>query len=130
MNLTDSLPKHEYILAIAERVSNQYPSTKGQCEFMANDLVKELKKIGVRSNHVIGNFHLDEPAAFEYVSDKDEDSKDDYVVNHDWVNVEGKILDISAKQFRKYVTDPIPDIVFIGCENPLFNHYEELTHAI
>jgi len=129
MNLTDNLPQREYILAIAERVNNRYPSVKGLCEFIANELVRELKRIGVRSSHVIGNFHLDEPAAFEYVSDEDEENQDDYAVNHDWVNIEGKILDISAKQFRKYVSVPIPDIVFIGHEDPLFNHYEELTYV-
>lgn len=130
MKLVQNLPQREHILAIAERISQKYASPKGQCEFMARDLMKALSAAGIRANHVIGNFHLDEPAAFEYISPDDaEDGADEYAVNHDWVEVGGKILDISATQFQPYIHMPIPDIVFISVGDILANHYEELGHS-
>ena len=60
------------------------------------ELVSDLNKKGIRSNHVMGIFTLDEPGAWKYRSEEDEEF-DEYQVNHDWVNVEGKILDISAQ---------------------------------
>jgi len=129
MKLTKSLPQDNYILAIAERVRKKYPDVKGRCEFMSKELTKELKNVGIRAEHVLGNFNLDEPGAFTYISPEDEDSSDEYSVNHDWVSVEGKILDVSATQFQQYVHTPIPDIVFIDYSHPLYTYYEELGHA-
>ena len=128
MKLLQYLPQNNHILGIAERVKEKFPSPKGQCEFMAKELAGALNKAGIRSQHVMGNFHLDKPGSFDYIS-PDEDSQDDYVINHDWVSVEGKILDISASQFRKYVNTPIEDIVFINYSDPLYNHYEELGYV-
>lgn len=129
MNLANQLPQNNHVLAIAERVRKKFSSSKGKCEFMAVELTKALKESDIRAEHVMGNFHLDEPGAFEYLSPEDEEANDEYIVNHDWVSVEGKILDISADQFRKYVHDKIPDIVFIGYTDPLHNHYEELGYV-
>jgi hypothetical protein len=77
---------------------------------------------------VLGEFTLDEPNAESYM-ECDEFSGDEYKVNHDWVNVEGKILDISASQFRKDVYDDIPDVVFIDHKSPLYLRYDEMGHA-
>ena len=129
MNLLQQIPQHNHVLAIAERVKQKFPSPKGQCEFMAKELAASLKKAGIRANHVMGNFHLDEPGAYDYMSPEDEEGQDDYIVNHDWVTVEGKILDISASQFRQYVNQEIPEIVFISYTDPLHNHYEELGYV-
>jgi hypothetical protein len=90
--------------------------------------MEELMEKGIRANHVMGIFTLDEPGAWKYRSEEDE-SLDEYSVNHDWVSVEGKILDISADQFRKYVHKNIPDIVYINYSNPLYTHYNELGYA-
>ena len=76
----------------------------------------------------MGIFTLDEPGAWKYRSDEDE-NLDEYQVNHDWVNVEGKILDISADQFKKYVYVNIPDVVYISYSDPLYRYYEELGHV-
>jgi hypothetical protein len=54
---------------------------------------------------------------------------DEYLVDHDWVTVEGKILDVSARQFKRDVNDQIPDVVFIDYTSPLFLRYNELGEA-
>lgn len=129
MNLLQQIPQDNHVLAIAERVKRRFPSSKGKCEFMSQALAADLKKAGIRADHVMGNFHLDEPGAYEYLAPEDAEANDDYIVNHDWVTVEGKILDISASQFRQYVNQDIPEIVFIGFADPLHNHYEELGYV-
>ena len=129
MKLQDQIPHSNHILAIAERVKKKFPTSHGMCEFMTVALVKELKNAGIRAQHVMGNFKLDEPAAYKYISPEDEDYADDYDVAHDWATVEGKILDISADQFNQYVHDDIPPIVFIGYGDPLYTHYEELGYV-
>jgi len=126
--LAKFLPQVDVILAIAERVSNKYPNTKGACELIARDLVKELKIRGINAKHVVGNFTLDEPDAEQYMDCDCWDGQDEYEVNHDWVEVEGKILDVSAKQFRKSVSENIPDIVYIGYTNPLRKRYKFLNY--
>jgi hypothetical protein len=129
MNLAHNLPQREHILALAERVSKKYPNPHGMCEFMTNDLIDALRQANIRCDHVMGVFYLDEPGAFEYISPEDEEGADEYEVHHDWVSVEGKILDISARQFRKYVHQTIPDIVFAGFREPLFNYYKALGYG-
>lgn len=129
MKLLSQIPQHNHILGIAERVKQKYKSSSGKCEFMAVELTKALKDAGIRAQHVMGNFHLDEPAAYKYMSPEEEESFDDCAVSHDWVTVEGKILDISADQFNEYVEGEIPPIVFIDYTSPLHRHYEELGHV-
>lgn len=126
--LTKFLPQNNIVLAIAERVNRKYPDSTGRCAIMAADLVKELNKYKINAIHVVGEFTLDEPNA-EYYMQCDEFSGDEYKVNHDWVSVEGKILDISARQFKKDVHEDIQDIVFIDYKSPLYLRYDELGHA-
>lgn len=126
--LAKFLPQNNVILAIAERVSNKYPNVKGACELIAKDLARELRSRGITAKHVVGNFTLDEPDAEQYMDCDCWDGQDEYEVNHDWVEVEGKILDVSAKQFRKSVSDIIPDIVHIGYSDPLRKRYKFLNY--
>lgn len=128
MNLKQFVPSDQIIISIAHRVKSKFPSSDGKCEYMSRSLMEELMKNGIRANHVMGIFTLDEPGAWKYRSDEDEDL-DEYSVNHDWISVEGKILDISADQFRKYVHKSIPDVVYINYSNPLYTHYNELGYA-
>jgi hypothetical protein len=126
--LTKLLPQADVILAIAERVSTKYPNTKGACEIIAKDLTNELKSRGVNAKHVVGNFTLDEPDAEQYMDCDCWDGQDEYEVNHDWVEIEGKILDVSAKQFRKSVSDSISNIVYIGRSDPFSRRYKFLNY--
>jgi hypothetical protein len=128
MNLQQFVPSDDLILAIAERTKNKFPSSNGKCEYMAQELTKALVERGIRANHVMGIFTLDEPGAWKYRSNEDEDL-DEYSVNHDWVNVEGKILDISADQFKKYVHTSIPSVVYIRYSDPLYRYYNQLGYA-
>lgn len=126
--LAKFLPQNDVILTVASRVSSKYPNTKGKCEIISKDLVEELKSRGINAKHVVGNFILDKPDAEEYMECDCWDGQDDYEVNHDWVEVEGKILDVSAKQFKKSVGDSIPNIVFIGHSDPLSWRYKFLNY--
>jgi hypothetical protein len=128
MNLLELLSKDDIIAGISQRIIQRYPNVNGACEIIANDLARELNNKGVRAKHVVGNFILDEPDAEEYMDCDCWDGHDEYEVNHDWVEVEGKILDISAKQFRKSVRDSIPDIVHIGHADPLYSRYKFLNY--
>jgi hypothetical protein len=122
MKLTQFLPQADLIEGLAIRVKNRYPE-KGMCEFIAKDLVKELKSRGINAKHVEGNFTLDEPAAYQFISPLDE-VNDEYSIDHDWTEVEGVIIDPSATQFRKYVYDEIPNIVMANHTHPLYTKYE------
>jgi len=126
--LTKLLPQAELIDALAHKVKSRFTSSDGKCEYMAEEMVKELRSRGIRAEHVMGIFTLDEPGAWRYRSDEDEEF-DEYEVNHDWVSVEGKILDISADQFRKYVHIPIPDVVYISYSDPLYRYYREMGYV-
>jgi hypothetical protein len=126
--LTKFLPQHNIILAIAERVNRKYPNASGYCAVMAKDLTEELTKYKINATHVMGEFTLDEPNAEKYM-ECDEFSGDEYKVNHDWVSIEGKILDISARQFREDVHEEIPDVLFIDHTSPLYLRYDELGEA-
>lgn len=126
--LAKFLPQANVIDALAHRVKSKFPSSDGKCEYMADELLKVLRDRGIIANHAMGIFTLDEPGAWKYRSDEDEEL-DEYEVNHDWINVEGKILDISADQFRKYVYVSIPDVVYIGYSDPLYRYYKELGHV-
>jgi len=53
------------------------------------NFVKELRSRGIRAEHVMGIFTLDEPGAWRYRSDEDEEF-DEYEVNHDWSECGGK----------------------------------------
>jgi len=126
--LTKFLPQNNIILAIAERINRKYPNAFGHCAVMAKDLTEELMKYNIKAEHVMGEFALDEPNAEKYM-ECDEFSGDEYKVNHDWVRVEGKILDISARQFRTDVHEEIPDVLFIDHTSRLYLRYDELGEA-
>jgi hypothetical protein len=128
MDLKGIIPKANLILGIAERIRNKYPNPNGACELMAKDLVKALTRDGIYAKHVVGNFRLDEPDAEKYMACDDWDNQDEYNVNHDWVEIEGKILDISASQFKKSVYENIPDIVYIDYKSPLYIRYERVNY--
>ena len=128
MKLIESLGHDEVVLALAIRVNRKYPSAHGMCALMAKDLTLVLKEYGIIARHVVGQFRLDEPHAENYTQ-SDEFSGDDCLVDHDWVEVEGKILDTSARQFRKDVTSNIPDIVFIDGTDPLYLRYDPLGYV-
>jgi len=127
MKLTQFLHQSDIIEGLAIRVKNKYQE-KGMCEFIAKDLVKELKSRGINAKHVEGNFTLDEPAAYQFISPLDE-VNDEYTIDHDWVEVEGVIVDASASQFRKYVYDEIPDIVMANYTHPLYTKYEPQNYV-
>lgn len=127
MNLQQFIPKNDIILSVARTIKSKYPE-KGTCSYIARDLAKELKSRGIYAKHVVGNFHLDEPASYLFLSPKDTDN-DEYTIEHDWVEVEGNIVDPSASQFKKYVSCQIPDIVFINHKHPLFTKYEFIRHV-
>jgi len=127
MKLTQFLHQSDIIEGLAIRVKNKYPE-KGMCEFIAKDLVKELKSRGINAKHVEGNFTLDEPAAYQFISPLDE-INDEYTIDHDWVEVEGVIVDASASQFRKYVYEQIPDIAMVNYTHPLYTKYKPQNYV-
>ena len=128
MKLAQQLPQSSIIQAVAEEVRKKYPDPKGLCEFISQALVEGLRKRGIYAQHAVGNFHLDEPGAFEFIGPKRK-SHDDCIIEHGWVEVEGKIVDASASQFRKYVHVDIPEIAIIDYRNPLFEKYETLKYV-
>jgi hypothetical protein len=126
MNLSDYMPQEDVVLGLAQRVKRKYPE-KGSCAFIARDLVKELLARGVSAKHVCGNFYLDEPGSFIFIAPLDIPT-DEYTVNHDWVEVDGKIVDAAATQFRKYVNDEIPEIVIANHTHPLYVKYDPIKY--
>jgi hypothetical protein len=127
MNLSDYMPDEEIIMGLAQRVKGRYPE-KGKCAFIARDLVKELKAKGISARHVCGNFYLDSPGSFIFVAPLDAPT-DEYTVNHDWVEVDGKIVDAAATQFRKYVDIDIPDVVIANHAHPLYVKYDPIKYV-
>jgi hypothetical protein len=127
MKLRNFLPQNEIIFSVARNIKSKYPE-KGSCAYVARDLTKELKNRGIFAKHVVGNFHLDEPASYLFISPKDTEN-DEYTIEHDWVEVEGNIIDPSATQFKKYVNINIPDIVNINYTHPLFRKYQFIRYV-
>jgi hypothetical protein len=125
--LAKFLPQSDIIDGLAHRVKARYPE-KGTCEYIAKDLVKELKSRGIYAKHASGNFHLDEPAAYLFISPLDTEN-DEYTIDHDWVEVEGVIVDPSASQFRKYMDCEIPDVVIANFSHPLYTRYELIEYV-
>ncbi len=121
MNLSGMLSNDDIILGLAERIQNKYPQNpRGYCAPMSKELLAALKKYNIQANIVEGLFVLDEPNAGKFITQYD----DEYEVPHDWLNVQGKILDISAKMFRKSVHENIPDVVYINFRSPLYIRYK------
>lgn len=127
MKLTQFLHQADIIDGLAHRIKNRYPE-KGTCEYITKDLVNELKSRGIFAKHASGNFHLDEPAAYLFISPLDMEN-DEYTIDHDWVEVEGVIIDPSASQFRKYVECEIPDVVIANFAHPLYTRYKLVKYV-
>lgn len=127
MKLAEFLPQNEIILSVARNIKSKYPE-KGACAYIARDLTNELKKRGIYAKHIVGNFHLDEPASYLFLSPQDTDN-DEYTIEHDWVEVGGNILDPSASQFKKYVNCDVPEIVYINHKHPLSTKYEFIRYG-
>ena len=128
MNLSDYMPQDDIVSGIAQRVSGRYPDATGHCEAMSAELVKELKRHGIFAKHAVGMFQLDEPDAHKYAEYDDDEGRDEYLVEHDWVEVEGRILDISARQFKKSVHEAIPDILFINYNHRLYERFQLVNY--
>jgi hypothetical protein len=123
MDLAGAISQNDLISALCMRIQGKYPSNpQGYCAPMTDELCKELSKYGIKSRKVEGLFLLDGPYAGKFITHYD----DEYEVPHDWLEHEGKVLDISAKMFRKYVDDQIPEIVYINHTSPLYNRYKHI----
>lgn len=120
MELRTAISQPDLLLALCQRIQGKYPNPQGHCAAMTNQLQAELEKYGIKTRKVEGLFVLDGPYASKFITHYD----DEYEVPHDWLEHEGKILDISAKMFRKYVDDKIPDIVHINYTSPLYSRYK------
>jgi hypothetical protein len=127
MKLTRLLPQSDIILGLAERIKGKYPA-KGHCSYIAKELTSELLKHEIFAKHVNGNFQLDEPAAYLFISPKDTEN-DEYTIDHDWVEIEGVIVDASATQFKGYVNCEIPNIVMANHAHPLYTRYEFVKYV-
>jgi hypothetical protein len=129
MKLSQFLDQNDIIKSISERITQKYPNPKGLCQFIAKDLASELKNRGINARHVTGNFYLDKPGSFVFVSPDEDEPEDEYVVNHDWVEIEGKILDLSSHQFQKYVYEPINQFDLIDYSHPMFVKYDPIEYV-
>ena len=127
MKLARQLNPDDQILLIANSVNEKFPDATGQCEIISSEVVRRLTADGIRAEHAVGEFQLDQPDAFNYMDGDDEDGQDLYQVNHDWVEIGTKILDISARQFRKSVSVDLPDVVYIDYNHPLYTRYQRLN---
>lgn len=88
----------------AERTDDlQTPST-GQCYRLSLMLGHALLGLGYEPLLAVGYFILDRPMALD---------SDDQRWEHFWLELDGRVVDISADQFNQYVDDPMPE-VFIG----------------
>lgn len=128
MKLTQFLPQADIIDGLSQRISNKYPDVTGRCELVAKELTGELNKRGINAKHAVGTFLLDTPDAEKYMECDDWEEQDEYNPNHDWVEVEGKILDLTAKQFKESVNENIPDIVYINFSSPLYSRYRFINY--
>jgi len=126
--LIEFLHQNDVIYAVAMRVSGKHRDVFGKCETISEELSAELKKYNIDAKHVIGTFALDEPAGDRYSNDACT-SGDLYKVEHDWVRVNGRILDITAKQFRDDVWIEIPDIIYVDHSHPLYLKYNEMCEV-
>jgi len=95
-----------------------YGDLRAVCLDVSRDLKNELIKNGYKAIVVQGTFSIDNPN-MEYCEDLDLDDEKDaeaiYNPLHYWVEVEGKILDITSNQFNDEIEnelDKMPNIVF------------------
>ncbi len=102
----------EKILRIAKEVHDrlvyEYDSEdlKSYCLDVSRELVEELKKWSIPAKVVQGEYEVDIGVI--------EDDYEDEIFNllHYWVEVGGKVLDISAKQFQEFVNEDLDEITY------------------
>jgi hypothetical protein len=128
MDLRSFISQDKVVLAIAERVRLKYSPLTTSSELIASFLAKSLKKYGIDAKHVIGTFMLDEPDAEQHVGSGEWDELDEYSAKHDWVEIGGKILDISASKYEKSVYDSLPRIVYVNQKSPLSTRYKTIKY--
>jgi hypothetical protein len=108
---------------------------QAQCLKISKTLQQKLKEKGINSKVIMGTFDIDEPNE-EFYSDWDNDDFNSVEemeeaklhALHYWVEIDGKILDITASQFQNEVIDEeIPMIVYDNYEeNPRYHKEKTL----
>ena len=86
-------------------------SLQAYCFDVSKDLAAVLNKNGYNATAVQGTYTLDDPN-MEFSEDMDEDDPAVFTPVHHWVDVDGKVLDVTAKQFNDEIDTPNPDIVY------------------
>lgn len=101
------------ILVVAKRVRtgliNHYKddTLMGYCCDASRILQRTLRRKGIKTRVVKGFYKIDDPAAY-YGSDNPLDIPE---AIHFWLEVRGKIVDITATQFWDAVKEEIPPVV-------------------
>jgi hypothetical protein len=122
MNWYKRSQKTKTIEEIAKNARNKvlkhWGDLRAVCLDVSRYLRNQLIKNGYKAIVVQGTFAVDEPN-MEYCEDLDQDNEDDakaiYNPLHYWVEVNGKILDLTADQFNDEIEnelDKMPEIVF------------------
>ncbi len=114
INLISQVTEDEHILEIAyevrEEVMGDEPCSGGMCLDASEILVERLKELGYDANVVEGRFEIDfpDPAEIDYIGEEWA-----HTPTHYWVEIGGKILDVTADQYEDEVEgEVLPEIVF------------------
>lgn len=86
---------------IREKAIKEHTDLKAMCYEISLELSNELKKHSIDSKVIKGSFYIDTPDESQYEDDIDEDEM--RLAPHFWVEVNNKILDITADQFQDEV---------------------------
>lgn len=102
------------IMQIAQRVKNKkYTHCQfGSCLPASDDLYKELTMAKYKPKIVQGYFGVDKVYSYDY-EDKIMKDEPQYHVDHTWIEIDGKILDITRDQFNNWMNEKF-DGVFFG----------------
>jgi hypothetical protein len=108
------------ILKIAKKVRKDiieiYDNPKAICLEASRLLKKELEENGFKSDIIMGKFVVDEPLNCADYLEMDDNEEDNYIYEplHYWIEIEGKILDITADQFQdEIIGDELEEITYI-----------------
>lgn len=85
------------------------------CLEAANELRAELQKKGIKAIVVQGTFEVDNGII------EDDFEEELFQPLHYWVEVQGKVLDITGSQFQEFVNEDLPEIAF-GNYNNLYRY--------
>jgi hypothetical protein len=103
MRVTAKLTEDEHILQIAQQtrdaILGEFSCTTAVCLEASKALSEKLNEAGYNAKVVEGTFEIDFPDQ-EYYDEEDEDM---YIPKHFWVEVNNKLLDITADQFQDEV---------------------------